>query len=269
MTNSIFTLDTTDVNQSVSLQPTSIEALTEAVWQGMADNIAKEVSLTSYPAHVLEERWAKGRAVVALYKEQIVSYISLVPVLNDPARRHISEIADVSVDQFPQIDINESATGWTHPEWRKKGVSYQLRQQLLGRFDDYNLFVTIAVGLGAAPVVSKLGWRLVDWGEFPFVSSLVGLPIKGLEDKVPVGRRLPPNMIIYRGNHITLDDADHSWQKYCHFWVSSFDTASTLNIQISQLMQNDLPRWRDHFATYLMQKNDPRWKPFLFDEDYG
>lgn len=254
--------------EGVLLHPQT-QPISDIIWQKLAANVAKEVSLTAYPPQVLAERWQQGRAAVAFWQGEIVSYISLVPVFTAPTRAKLAEIMELNPEQLPNIDINESATGWTHPDWRRQRLSFQLRQRLLDCFSQTNrLFVTIAVGLGAAPVVTRLGWQLVPWGEVAYVSSLVGLPQMAVADKIKVGRRLPPGMKLYRGATST-PNGSQPWPEFCHFWVSDLALAQTLNQQLALLLKQDLRRWREAFATVLMRDPHPTWKPFLFDEDFG
>jgi hypothetical protein len=253
--------------EGIRLHPET-QPISNVLWQNLALNVAKEVSLTSYPPQVLAERWEQGRAAIAFWRGEIVSYISVVPIFIAPTRLKLAEIMGLHPEQFPNIDINESATGWTQPAWRRRGLSFQLRQRLLGRFGQTNrLYVTIAVGLGAAPVVTRLGWQLVPWGEVTYVSSMVGLPQADVADKIKIGRRLPPGMKLYRG--AAALNENHPWEQFCHFWVSDLALASQLNLHLATLLEQDLRRWREVYATMLMREANPTWKPFLFDEDFG
>ncbi len=268
----VFSVVETPDRQYVELCQSPIQSVPQAAWQKMAANIAYEESLTSYPADALSNRWQEGRAAVAIKDNEIVSYISLILVFSQATRLELSKQIGVAPDCMPNTDLYESATGWTHPAWRRKGISLQLRRQLLKRFNDPNcLYITIAVGLAASPVVARLGWRLVSWGEIACVSSLVGLPRTSAAGKISrTGRQLPPGMKLYAGKHITPDrQTTHPWQHFCHFWVSNLPLAVDLNRQLSGLVNQDLNRWRQAVVAVVANPPEPTWKPFLFNDDFG
>ena len=148
--------------------------------------------MTSYPAHVLANRWQQGHAVLATLGDEIIGYSSVVLVFGEATRRKMSQEIGVGYSQMPSIDLCEFATGWTHPRWRRKGISLQLRRRLLAQLGGPTcLFVSVSTGLGASPVLERLGWQIVAWGKVAFVSSLIGIPTAGLAGKIGVGWRPP------------------------------------------------------------------------------
>ena len=104
----------------VGLSPSPAEAITEATWERLARHVAEEPGLSNYPAELLAGRWQAGRAAIGLQDNQIVSYISLIPILGEAARRKLSEAI---AGPLPSVEMYESATGYTHPDWRHRGKS--------------------------------------------------------------------------------------------------------------------------------------------------
>lgn len=245
--------------------------VTEATWQRLADHIAQEESLSHYQFQTLANRWLEGRAAIALYKGDIVSYISLIPIFAEVAREKLSQIADVSLALMPTLEMYESATGWTAPVWRHRGLSLQLRGHLMGRFErPQRLFISATIGLGASYVLPKLGWQLASWRRLPFATALMGMSIVGLEDKLQIKARQPAHLLAYHGEPTSpMENPGHDWAKYCHFWVADIDLAEKLNEQLSNWLVGDVQRWREIVATILYEKPpEPTWKPFLFQEKF-
>ena len=75
---------------------------------------------------------------------------------------------------MPEIFVYKTATGWTHPKWRRKGLSFTIRKHLYSQFENpTTLLIGSCVGLGAGPVLLKLGWNLVGWQKLRFVGSFL------------------------------------------------------------------------------------------------
>lgn len=252
----------------VELVTAAANTLTGSGWQTLAAAIALEASLTAYPAPVLANRWQQGYAATAIEAGEIVSYTSVVPVYSEASRRRLGAIIGVEAGQMPAIDLFEFATGWTRPDCRRKGISLQLRQKLLKRFSSLNcLHISVSIGLGASPILERLGWRLVGWSDIPFVTSLIGVPMAGLEDKIGVGWSPPPELKRYEGAHLSpRQDTGHPWAEFCHFWLSNPALASELNRQLSALVKDDLDRWREAVVAVLTTPSEFGWKLILFKD---
>lgn len=252
----------------VELMTASANHLTEPAWQSLAVSIAQEASLTAYPGPVLAHRWQQGYAAIAIESDEIVSYTSVVPVYSETSRRQLAALIGVEAGRMPAVDLFEFATGWTRPDCRHKGISLQLRQKLLERFSRPNcLHISISIGLGASPILERLGWQLVGWSKIPFVTSLIGVPTAGLEDKIGLGWSPPPELKRYEGEHLSpRQDTGHPWPKFCHFWVSNPTLAGALNQQLSTLVEAELHRWREAVVTVLTVPSEFGWKLILFQD---
>ena len=258
----------TSFQKHVELVAAPGDNLTEAGWQSLAESIAREANLTTYPAPMLARRWQQGYAAVAIEADEIVSYTSVVPVYSEASRRQMGALIGVEADRMPAVELFEFATGWTRPDCRRKGISLQLRQKLLERFSSPNcLHISISVGLGASPILERLGWHLVSWSKIPFVTSLIGVPTVGLEDKIGLGWSPPPELKRYEGDHLSpRQDTDHPWAEFCHFWVSNPVLAGELNRELSTLVEADLFHWREAVVTVLTTPSEFGWKLILFKD---
>ena len=252
----------------VELFPLETGIVREPSWQALADSIARETSLTAYPPQVLKKRWQQGYAAMAINEGEIVSYTSVVPVFSTATRPQLSAILGLEAARMPPVDLFEFATGWTQPDYRRKGISLQLRQKLLGRFSGPScLHISISIGLGASPILERLDWRLIGWSNLAFVTSLIGVPTAGLEDKIGVGWSPPAELKRYEGEHLSpRQDQDHPWAEFCHFWVSNPALAVELNQQLSRLAGGNLHRWREAVVTVLTAPSEFGWKLILFED---
>lgn len=267
-----FTVDPGAAEQVPELIPTAVEALPADTWQTLADNIALEPGLSHYQAETLANRWREGRMAIALAEGQIVTTISLIPIFTPAVGTRLVEALNLSPAELPTVELYESATGWTHPAWRQRGNSLQLRQALLAQFARPNrFFISATIGLGASYVLPQLGWRLVSWGAAPFATALMGLPTPALTAKLTIKSRQPAQLKPYLGPHTTpQQNQAHPWADYCHFWLSDEALALALDRQLAGLVDGDLARWRELVATTIYPAPpEPTWKPFLFGEGYG
>lgn len=222
-------------------------------WEALAANIATEPTLTPFGAATLRERWERGQAAILLGNaatgtsggNEIKAYTSVVPVFSDATRRALARTLDVGVARLPKIDVYESMTGWTAPSLRKHGVSLHLRRPLLDRFARPDcLFVGFTAGVGASPVLSRLGWEVAPWTEIMFAGSLIENSTVDCDSGVPTGWHVH-GLKPYAGPKLTsFDGAAHDWASYCYFWVSDPRLAALLDHQLSALADRDVCRWR-------------------------
>ncbi len=261
-----YLLSEISTQKAVRLEPADNGAVPKVGWQKMAEQITYEESLKHYPAEVLRDRWQQGRAAIVVNLSEIIAYMSLVPVYVETTRREFGRALGVEPDQLPGINVYESATNWTHPAWRQRGISLQLHRRLLKQFSGSNLYISIAAGLAVSPVLARLNWQLVAWNKIAFVSSLIGVPKAGLEGEIK-GRWLPQEMKLYEGEHIALgQNTTHSWDNFCHFWVSDLSLASEMDRQLSTRLNENLQRWQKAVAAVLFTTPaETSWRPFLFD----
>jgi hypothetical protein len=225
--------------------------ISEEMWDELAYHVTEEkgTGLRPIPASVVSERWQQGYAAAVIKDNHIISYTSLVPIYGQANRSKFSAaLAGVDRARMPDVEIYKLATVWTHPAWRRRGIHVQLTPALMNHCNASNncLYTSVAVGLAGSPMMVKLGWRIVGWSEIAFTSSLIGMPIKGLEDRVERRWWPPAGMRPYDGGHITPDqDTTHDWNRFCHLWVSSAPLAIEANRQFSAMMKGDLRRWRE------------------------
>jgi hypothetical protein len=255
-----------------NLSRTAIDSLPLETWQTLADNIALEPGLSHYQAETLANRWTEGRMAIALADDQIVTTISLIPIFTPTVSARLLAALPLSPAEVSTVEMYESATGWTHPAWRQRGNSLQLRQALLAQFARPNrFFISATIGLGASYVLPRLGWRLVSWGAAPFTTALMGLPTPDLTTKFTVKSRQPAHLKPYLGPHTTpQENQTHLWADYCHFWLSDERLVMALDRQLAGLVDGDLARWRELVTTEIYgAPPEPTWKPFLFGERYG
>ncbi len=234
---------------SVELRPLTDVTIPQAVWQRFEDVTRQERGLMEYDSDTLRERFERDQAALVWHDGHIVAYISVVPAL-DAARRDLLK-GLLSTAVLPTTDVYIGISGWTHPQWRRRGLASGVRRWLYGRYMRAgNLVVVSTIGMGGSPVVSKLGFRLVGWSQLPYVTSVEGW-FRPPDDWYVLGQgwQRIAGLIPYDGPHRTpADDPDHEWAKYSHFWVSDEILAQPVDAQIAAAVGGDLYRWRDSLA---------------------
>jgi len=265
MNSLIFSFEPHSSQKYVNLHPLAAPPA-PAQWTQLAADIGREASLTAYTAQQLAHRWEQGCAVLAAYDGRIVSYTSLVPVFNADSRARLSQLLNLPADQLPAVNVYEFASGWTHPDFRRRGISLQLRRCLLARFDRPDILqVSISIGLGASPVLERMGWQIIGWQQIAWVSSLIGLPAAAAGANINRGWQPPAELKQYNGAPIIPSQTKtHPWSRYCHFWVSNPALARDTDKQLQQLLHRDLLRWQTALGPTQTRPSAFGWKPILF-----
>lgn len=215
-----------------------------AAWDELAAHVAQETALSSYPAAALRARLDAGRGGVVWSPSdrRIVHYSSLVQIINSETRLRLAGAVGMTL---PPIDIYEGATGWTHPDWRGRGLAMFFRRTLYESFRTPSSFImTMTIGMGASPLLLKLDWRLTGWDHLPYLSSLFAWRgDDGAMRHVGPGWEVAAGKVPYLGDHVHRLDA-HDWPRYYHLWISDPPVARRFNDQLSRTLDGDLSRWR-------------------------
>ncbi len=253
-------------SKHVTLVPCEYPMLRRGSWEELAEYIGKEPSLRPCSPEILQERWQRGHAAIAVRDNRIVSFISLVPILTDHTWAQISKELGAAASARPSIDLYGSSTGWTLPEWRNKGISQQLRAPLLERFSNPCwLSIGVTVGFGASALLSRFDWRIAAWSEFPFIGTLAGLPLEGFEGCIGDAWQVPVGMTQYEGEHIPVEQfSTHPWKRYCHLWYSRLPLAAELDAQLARLALRDLRRWRETVLRVFSVWSESPWTLHIF-----
>jgi hypothetical protein len=242
-------------------------ALTPAAWQRLAANVAQEPSLTPFPAETLRERWERGHAALLLQDHEIAAYVSLAPVFSEATRQELASVLGVAGRQVPPINMYESLTGWTAPSLRKRNISLRLRQPLLARFARPEcLFIGFTAGLGASPVLSKLGWQVMPWSRIAFVGSIIENSTVDCESGTPKGWHVH-GLKPYDGSPIrSFGDPGQDWAAFCYFWISNAGLALALNDQLAAITGEDVCKWRSIWGQVVESVLlDRGWVPIVLD----
>ena len=151
----------------------------------------------------------------------------------------------VSGRHVPPIKVYESLTGWTAKALRKRNISLHLRQPLLARFDRPEcLFIGFTAGLGASPVLAKLGWQVMPWSQIAYVGSIIENSTVDCESGSPRGWHVH-GLTPYDGPPIrSFGDSKHDWGSHCYFWISNAEVALALDRQLAAITGGDVCRWR-------------------------
>jgi hypothetical protein len=236
----------------VHFEPWDHSQITTDMWQQLAYDISRASTLFPTSASVLARRCQNGYAAVAVFEKRIVSHIALAPIIlqggSKPTWQTLTRELHLDPSALPAANMYASASGWTAKEWRGRGINLELREAIYSRYlTAPHLGVGGMVGL-AQPLLARLGWRILGWDKVPFVSSLVGIPVAEFPVQSMRSWSPPNGMLRYQGPHISLDVADHPWQKYIYLWVSDDKIAVELDSQIQTLFSGDLHAWRSLVA---------------------
>ncbi len=246
----IFSVTVSSVTGECALEPDPTASFAPAAWQQLAASVASEKGLTPFSAAVLYRRWQQGLAAVAVDNGSIIGHISCMPIFHQPTRSRAARALHggqpMGASVWPMIDMFELLTGWTHPDWRKRSISLQLRQQLLAQVRSESLprqrfFVSVTVGRGGSPVLARLGWHTIAWDAIPYVGSLIA---QNADGKSRPGWHVI-NHAPYNGSDVAaLMDTTHNWDRHCFLWVSQPALAHQLNDRLQAAVGRDLESWR-------------------------
>jgi hypothetical protein len=183
--------------------------------------------INNYTDRQWREFFASGHAAIVVAGRHIIAHVSLIDLT--PLSRRQRAVGSVG-QAWPWLGVWESATGWTHPNLRRKGLQRFLRKHLYKRAPAQDLLVSYCIGTSASPVLSGLGWVVVPWSQFSVVSALIGhVDSEGVR--------------LYQGVHRTFSGRDlyqgfgrypdakplHDWEACVHLWVS--DAAKALECE--------------------------------------
>lgn len=247
--------------RAAHLTPCDDGALVPGAWDEFADCVAGEPTLVAYPASVFRARWEQGCAAVALDDGHIVAYTSLMPAFDAALRGRLAAAGYPGAALLPEVDLYEFVSGWTHPGWRRRDVSLALRRELLECFSAPNVLCTsVALGLGASPVLTRLGWAIVPWSQIPFASSLLAVPLAGYEEVLDKAWLMPERQQVYNGPPLVYEPGStHPWKDFHHFWVARLALALSLEEQLCIAADGDLRGWRDALVRMHIAAPSPCW----------
>ena len=255
------------------LREAQAPALHPSAWQNLAAHVAREASLTPFPAQTLRERWEQGYAALLVQGDEIAAYVSLVPVFSAVTRQVLAEVLDVPMHRMPAIEVYESMTGWTAQGLRKQGISLHLRQPLLARFERPDrLFIGFTAGLGASPVLARLGWQVAPWSQISYVGSIIENSMVDCESGTPHGWHVQ-GLTPYDGPPIlpySESTAERDWTRTCYFWISNANLAHRLDHRLSVLVGSDVCRWRGIWGQVVERALlDQGWVPIVRGVEVG
>jgi hypothetical protein len=236
------------------LAPCSPSCISDAMWEELAAQIARQRTQIPTPAAILARRCLEGYAAAAVSGGRIAAYTSLSPVAEIGSLAHgwasLAVPLGIPEAALPTADVYEFASSWTDPAWRCKHINMTFRLLLTRRFlhpPDGGRRKALALGgmIGlTSSALARLGCRVLAWDAAPFVTSLIAAPRVQFPLEAAAGWRPPEGLSLYQGPEVLLDDPLHRWEQYIHCWVSDIDLALALDGELSTLMKSNLRRWR-------------------------
>ena len=235
-------------NNHPNLTSVSQNIVTDTMWRRFSNTICTTEShtLIAYTENEIKNRWECGNTAIAVEDGDIISHISLKPMMNaETISRLIKTPSRHSLKQFSVLEL---ATGWTRQDRRKRGINRDLRDRLIygyGHRSSKTLFLSFCKGGSASPVLSKMGWHLASWNQFPFVSSLIGWFYKDTFYKVGVGELKTKGIKPYNGKHRYFSmDSYSDWGDFFHLWTDSIELMYVIDEQLKEEMSGNLREWR-------------------------
>jgi hypothetical protein len=127
------------------------------------------------------------------------------------------------------------------------------------------LSIGVTVGFGASALLSRFGWKIAGWSDFPFIGGMAGLPLNGFQEHIGNAWQVPMGMTQYEGEHIPVDQfSSHPWKRYCHLWYSRLPLAGELDAQLAGLVKGDLRRWREMVLAVFSVWSESPWTLHVF-----
>jgi hypothetical protein len=247
MASFLFTILSGPDDDALKLAPCEACAITEAMWAELTARMAGEPGILPFPAATLAQRAEAGYAAVAVWQDQIVSHVALVPLGSRGAPHPWAGYctsAGLNAARLPSLDVYDCASSWTAPAWRGKGISMALHTPLLQHWlAEGSLGLSATAGVKSRRL-QQFGWQIVGWSATAFVSSLTSIPLAGFEDCLPVAWQPPAGLARYEGPPLDPSDPAHTWSGFCYFWVSDPALARLLDGQLAEMCGGNLYRWR-------------------------
>ncbi len=222
---------------------------TDAMWAALAARFDAEDGMTPYPAHKLRARWDADRAACIIHDGAIVLYVGVTPVYDDAIRERLRHFLGVDEHRLPHATVYRGVSGWTHPDWRRRGLGVAARRPFYGQLlHERALYVGTTSGIGATPIWSRLGWQVLPWEQFAFVAAL-----DGWYDPANLARFYTPGSgwatytptEPWNGPSVSpFEDTDHDWGRYAHLGVSNPALAHDLNTAFETAAGGGLPHWQ-------------------------
>lgn len=233
-----------DPHGGSQLARVSGKCLTQEAWLKLAKALKLSGMHVPVRAGVLESRWERGLAALVVHGEDIISYTSLVALLNENIVARISEHWNLKVN-LANTKIYEASSGWTHPFWRSRGIYTRLRRIAHEDLSEDMLAVTCCWGIGVSPILPKFGWTLVPWSQIPYVVSLYGVYEDGVL-RVNGNQPIELELVPYEGaGSFPVSTPLHDWNQSIHFWVSDETKAYQVNRLLEDAMAGRLLKWRE------------------------
>lgn len=249
------------------LTPAATSDVKAGMWDALAAEIATETGMLPVSAWVLARRYTEGYAELVLYEGAIIHYSSLAPVAlpGEGVHSWLAFVAGLDLDPalLPATAVYELGSGWTDRQWRGKGINQVLRQQLVDRHLRRDALGLSGMAGVAAPLDRGLGWELLAWDVFPYVTSLIGVQAAEFPEEAAVGWRPRPGLRPYRGPTSPRDDPTQRWEDLVVAWSSDAALACRLDEQLATLFRGDLRRWRRALVATLERPDSLHRLPFL------
>jgi len=217
----------------IPMHKSEVKSLGCELWSELqAKILVTSPELYSYSSLALERRWNDGLSAIVISENRIISHASVIPLVAKQRKIILEERFCCS---FSFLDnIWESATGWTCPRFRKRGIQRAIRQVLYARVAEESLIVAFCAGVGASPVLSALGWHLVSWKDFRYIGLLLGY---SLDKKFyhHCGHVINiHNLTPFQGYGKFPDSfPHHKWESGFHLWLNNQSQAESIERRIS------------------------------------
>ncbi len=262
----VYTMDARHNSEvSTTLANLSKQDVSELNWDQLASSIAAEPALVSYEKETLIRRFVDRNAAIVVLGSDIVSYVSIRPIMSPRISDRI--FGRQNLPLAPRGFIYEMATGWTRPDYRRRRLSTFLRNKLFNVALNRNpsvLFLSYSKGIGAGPVLSKMGWKRLSWENAPYLSALVGWASEDFFHKTSVGELDVGERKLWHGVHSAIDlTVENDLDKYVTLWVSDSSEALEFSLSVDEQMENAVRAFRSSsFAESPIGGNE------LSDEEY-
>lgn len=230
-------------------------------WRPFFDAVKKEPALFELPEHVFIERIQNGVLNGIIDGNgKLVGTMNVLPKLVNGMR------AKLDIDEEPETQVYETATGWIAEAYRGLGLYTQTRQKVLeSEGANEKLLFSQALGKGASNVNIREGWALIDPEQFPFASALMGWPGKsqgwigqtyqlasGIEVDLPKGgvyqRKSSVSFAPKEDGSLTnpaKTALKHDWSEHYHLWTNDpakakrFETILRKKLRVPEKMEKN------------------------------
>jgi|GEM_PF-3103409 len=242
------------VTEDYQLIPADPSLVTHDMWVKLAARFKEAGNLELFPLDFMKKPWKKGLCALIIHEGEIIHHYGNMTNFDPEIGKRIANTLSISADALPKVSIYTPYSGWTHKNWRKKGLATKVRQRFYKNMplksEEY-IFLIGAFGRNAVHLNEFLKFERLPITEIPYLRSFRFWPIE--EDKdggvVKAYNVLKGEIVTHKSPYYPAygdiyDDLSPD-RNYIYFYASNARLARQVNAHFERLVGGDFSKWND------------------------